>query len=59
MIKRIFLLVLACFYGGITYAQTAVINEFSADPSMFDGSGGEFIELYCPAGGGLVILAVG
>ncbi|MCP4439015.1 MAG: T9SS type A sorting domain-containing protein [Aureispira sp.] len=52
MMKRIILLVLACVYGGVSYAQTAVINEFSTDPSMFDGSGGEFIELHCPAGGG-------
>ena len=36
----------------ILNAQTAVINEFSADPSVYDGGGGEFIELYCPAGGG-------
>lgn len=33
-------------------AQNAVVNEFSADPSMYDGTGGEFIELHCPAGGG-------
>lgn len=33
-------------------SQNAVINEFSADPSMYDGGGGEFIELYCPIGGG-------
>ncbi len=33
------------------YSQVAIINECSSDPSMFDGSGGEFIELYCPPGG--------
>ena len=38
--------------GTVLAAQTAVINEFSSDPSVFDGSGGEFVELYCPAGGG-------
>ena len=34
------------------FSQVAIINEFSSDPTMFDGSGGEFIELYCPSGGG-------
>ena len=34
------------------FAQTAVINEFSSDPTMYDGAGGEFVELYCPLGGG-------
>ena len=45
----LYVLLLMTFYG---HAQTAIINEFSADPSMYDGLGGEFVELHCPAGGG-------
>ncbi|MFT6728111.1 MAG: hypothetical protein ACI9RU_001735 [Litorivivens sp.] len=39
-------------FSQLSFGQNAVINEFSTDPSMHDGSGGEFIEMYCPAGGG-------
>lgn len=52
LLQRTILLILISIYGLSSYAQNAIINEFSADPSMFDGSGGEFIELYCPVGGG-------
>ncbi len=49
--KTIFTLFLCLLFRYAT-AQIAVINEFAADPSNFDGQGGEFIELYCPVGGG-------
>jgi len=48
--KQLYLLLL--LWVPYAHAQTAIINEFSSDPSMYDGSGGEFVELHCPAGGG-------
>ncbi|MBL7787681.1 MAG: lamin tail domain-containing protein, partial [Chitinophagales bacterium] len=33
-------------------AQTAIINEVQPDPGNGEGGIGEFIELYCPPGGG-------
>ncbi len=40
------------FFSYFLMGQNAVINEFASDPSTYDGGGGEYIELYCPAGGG-------
>ncbi|HNI43734.1 MAG TPA: hypothetical protein PK230_03500, partial [Chitinophagales bacterium] len=33
-------------------AQTAIINEVQPDPGNGEAGTGEFIELYCPPGGG-------
>ena len=49
-LATIFLLL--CLGATTLQAQQAIINEFSSDPTAWDGSGGEFIELYCPLGGG-------
>lgn len=50
--KRFCTLLFTTLSTAACIAQSAVINEFSPDPTMWDGTGGEFIELYCPSGGG-------
>ncbi len=50
--KRFYLSLCCCLFAGFVFGQTAIISEFASDPTMNDGTGGEFIELYCPAGGG-------
>jgi hypothetical protein len=49
---KTFLYLFLLFFTHLASAQIAVINEFASDATNFDGQGGEFIELYCPIGGG-------
>lgn len=45
-------LLLCSAWASPVWSQQAIVNEFASDPTMYDGQGGEFIELYCPIGGG-------
>lgn len=44
--KNVLTLLFLCFGTAVFAQNTVFINEFSTDPAMNDGSGGEWIELY-------------
>ncbi|MBK9461783.1 MAG: hypothetical protein IPN94_20740 [Sphingobacteriales bacterium] len=50
--KLLLIVIPLLFYAQWSMGQTAVLNEVQPDPGNGEGGLGEFIEIFCPTGGG-------